>query len=273
MPNKVQSKSADDNNLIEDPNLKKHISWQTWLKLGLVAIVVLALIAYLIWDVLAVGPITHLLTNRDQLVEVVSSWGVFAPIIYIVLQIIQTVVAPIPGQIVGGIGGFVFGPWGILWTTIGTILGCYLVFRIARRFGRPLLEKLFKKSIIDKFDFILNSKSTSLVLFLIFLLPGFPDDVICYLAGLTKLPIRRLMIILILGRFPVIVVTNFIGEGISTNLAAVVVIAVIVVLLLGLAIWQRERLMRFLKRLSGNEDQLSKSSDQKETSAKSQKSH
>lgn len=269
MPNKVQPESANDEILPEDSELKKHISWQTWLKLGLITVVVLAIIVYLIWDVAAVGPITHLLTNRDQLVEVVSSWGIFAPIIYIILQIIQTVVAPIPGQIVGGIGGFVFGPWGILWTTIGTIIGCYFVFRIARRFGRPLLEKLFKKSIIDKFDFILNSKSTSLILFLIFLLPGFPDDVICYLAGLTKLPIRRLMTILVLGRFPVIVVTNFIGEGISTNIAAVVVIAVATVILLGLAVWQRERLMRFLKHLGNPEDHPPKASDQKETPKKS----
>lgn len=271
MPNKkLPHKSpASSDAFVENLGLKKRIRWQTWLKLILITVAILAIIGYLIWDVIATGPITSLLTNRDQLVEVVSSWGIFAPFVYIILQIIQTVVAPIPGQIVGGIGGFIFGPWGILWTTIGTLIGCYIVFRIARRFGRPLIEKLFKKSVLDKFDFILGSKSTSLILFLIFLLPGFPDDMICYLAGLTKLPIRQLMIILVLGRFPVIVVTNFIGEGISTNLTAVIVVAVATVILLGIAVWQRERIIRFLKRLSGNEDPPSKTSDQKETPKKS----
>lgn len=272
MPNKPTPEPTKEEVIERNPNLKKRISWQTWLKLVLVILLLIAVIGYLTWDIFAKGPITNLLTNRDRLVEVVSSWGLFAPFIYIVLQIIQTVVAPIPGQIVGGIGGLIFGPWGILWTTIGTLIGCYLVFRIARRFGRPLLEKIFKKSMLDKFDFILNSKSTSLVLFLIFLLPGFPDDVICYLAGLTKLPIRRLMIILILGRLPVIIVTNFIGEGISTNLDAVIIISIITVILLGLAIWQRERLMHIIKRISGDESE-STTKDQDPKDSKSKKSH
>lgn len=241
-----------------DPVLKKHISWQTWLKIVLVSVAVIAAIGYIIWDVVARGPLTSLLTNRDELVALVRSWGIFAPLIYIALQVLQTVVAPIPGQIVGGIGGFIFGGWGILWSTIGTLLGCFIVFKIARRFGRPLLEKIFKKSAIEKFDFIINAKSASLILFLIFLLPGFPDDIVCYIAALTKLPIRRLMLILILGRFPVIVVTNFIGAGITTNLSLVITISIISVIILGIAIWQRERITNYLKKTANATKTISK---------------
>lgn len=227
--------------------LKKTISRATKLKIALLIIAVAALIIYLILDVALHGPLMTLLSNREQLVASVESFGPFAPLLYILLQVTQTVVAPIPGQIVGSVGGFLFGPWGILWTTIGTIIGCWLVFKLARHFGRPLLEKIFKKSIVDKFDFILDSKSTSLVLFAIFLLPGFPDDVVCYIAGLTKLPIRRLVILVALGRLPTIVMTNYIGAGITENLPMVVTVAVLSVLVLGLVVWQRERIMNILK--------------------------
>ncbi len=230
------------------PFLKRHITFKTWRKIGLVSLTILIVIIYFAWDMIAHGPVTSLLSNRDELIRVVESWGPLAPLLYIILQILQTVVAPIPGQIVGSIGGFLFGGWGILWTSIGTLIGCYIVFRIARRFGRPLLEKIFKKSAIDQFDFIINSKSAALILFLIFLLPGFPDDVICYIAGLTCLPIRNLMMIVILGRLPVIVVTNIIGDGIATNIPLVVFACVVSVVILGLAVWQRERIMAFLKR-------------------------
>ena len=119
---------------------------------------------------------------------------------------------------------------------------------IARKFGRPLLEKIFKKSIIDKFDFIINAKGAALIVFAIFLLPGFPDDVVCYIAGLTKLPMRKLMAISILGRFPTIVLTNYIGMGISGNLGLVVVLSLVAVAIIGLASWKREQIMAFLKR-------------------------
>lgn len=228
--------------------LKERISRRTLIKVAVATIVIVAIIGYLAWDIIAKGPLMTLLTSRDQLVAAVNSWGPFAPLLYILLQVLQTVVAPIPGQIVGSIGGFLFGPWGILWTSIGTLIGCWIVFKIARRFGRPLLEKLFKKSAIDKFDFIINAKSSSLILFAIFLLPGFPDDIICYIAGLTKLSIKRLMTIVILGRFPVIVLTNYIGAEVGTNFVMVAIVALLAVVILGIGVWQRERIMTFLKR-------------------------
>ncbi len=238
---------------LAEPPLKKRISRRTLIKLAVATLLVVIILGYLAWDIIAGGPLMTLLTNREQLIEAVNSWGPFAPILYILLQVLQTVAAPIPGQIVGGIGGFIFGPWGILWTTIGTLIGCWIVFKIARRFGRPLLEKLFKKSAIEKFDFIINAKSASLILFAIFLLPGFPDDIVCYIAGLTNLSIKRLMAIVALGRFPVIVLTNYIGAEVGTNFVMVVLVALLAVVILAIGIWQRERIMSFLKREASSE--------------------
>ena len=199
--------------------------------------------------------------NRDQLVASVQSWGIFAPLLYILLQIAQTVAAPIPGQLVGSVGGFLFGPWGILWTLIGSLIGCWIVFKLARRFGRPLLEKIFKKSVIAKFDFILEAKSASFILFAIFLLPGFPDDVVCYIAGLTKVPIPKLMFLVGLGRLPTIIMTNYLGAGLSDNLDLVAVTAVAGIAILGLVVWKREWIMRVLK----GESQKDTESEEKKT--------
>lgn len=231
----------------DEPLVRKRISRSTKIKVVALAIACAVLVIYLILDIALKGPLTSLLMNRDQLVASVESWGVFAPLLYILLQIAQTVAAPIPGQLVGSVGGFLFGPWGILWTTIGSLIGCWIVFKLARRFGRPLLEKIFKKSVVAKFDFILEAKSAALILFAIFLLPGFPDDVVCYIAGLTSVPIPKLMLLVALGRLPTIVMTNFIGAGISDNLGLVAVVSVIGILILGFFVWKREWIMRVLK--------------------------
>lgn len=246
-------------NLPDEPAIRKRIARKTKIKIAALIIATAILAIYLILDIAFKGPLTSLLLNRDKLVEYIQSLGAYGPLLYILLQITQTVVAPIPGQVVGSVGGFLFGAWGIIWTTIGSLIGCLIVFVLARRFGRPLLEKIFKKSIIEKFDFILDSKGTSLVLFAIFLLPGFPDDLVCYMAGLTKVPIPKLMLLVGLGRLPAVVMTNFIGAGITENIGLVIAVCILSIAVLGLVVWQRERIMKLLK----GEWKIGKSDDSK----------
>lgn len=228
----------------DESPVRQKLSAKTKFKIFVTALVLLLLVVYIGWDVIFNGPLMQFISNREKLIESVSRLGVFGPLLYIVLQAIQIVVAPIPGQVVGSVGGFLFGGWGVLWTTIGSVIGYYLVIKIARRFGRPLVEKIFKKSAVEKFDFILNGQGTAMVIFAIFLLPGFPDDMVCYLGGLTNLPMKKLMLIILLGRIPTIVLTNYFGAGIGgDNLAFVAGIAVITVIVIGVVIWKREWIM------------------------------
>lgn len=227
---------------------RTRLARDTKIKLIVTTIAILLLVIYLGWDVIFGGPITRFISNREEMIAAVSQLGIFGPLLYIILQAVQIVVAPIPGQVVGSVGGFLFGGWGILWTSIGSLIGYYIVLKIARRFGRPLVEKIFKKSAVDKFDFILNGQGTAMMLFAIFLLPGFPDDLVCYLAGLTKLSIKKLMLIIFLGRIPTIVLTNYFGAGIGgDNLAMLAGIAVITVMVIGAVIWKREWIMAKLR--------------------------
>lgn len=228
--------------------IKKNISKKTWAKLiALVAVVLLAL-GYVVWDVTSAGPISSFLSDHDKVVESVEKMGFFAPALYIVINILQIILAPIPGQVVGGVGGYVFGWWGVLWTLIGSTIGYLIVILIARKFGRPLLEKIFKKEAVEKFDFALGDNA-AIILFLIFLLPGLPDDMVGYMAGLTDIPIKKLLVLITLGHLSTIIITNYIGMGLgSDNLAPVIIVSVIVVLALALAAWQKDRIMNFLKK-------------------------
>lgn len=230
---------------------KQRLSKKTKLQIAAVAAVVLAAIAYTIWDILAGGPLTSLFSNRELIIERVQSWGIFGPLLYMLLQLVQTVVAPIPAQLVGTIGGYLFGWWGILWTTLGSAIGYFIVFKLSRRFGRPLVEKIFKKSALDKFDFIMNGRAT-FVLFAIFLIPGLPDDMVCYLAGLTDLPIRKLMVLVLVGRLPAVVVTNMFGAGLGENNMVPVVTAVIIAIVAVVVVYyKRDAIMTFLRDNSG----------------------
>ena len=180
--------------------------------------------------------------------------GILGPLAYILLQIAQTVFAPIPGNVVGGVGGFIFGWWGILWTVIGSAIGFWIVFVISRRFGRPLVERIIKNENLEKFDFIVG-KRAPVVLFVIFLIPGLPDDIVAYIAGLTEVKIKNLVVLAILGRLPSVIVTNYIGMGLGEGSVRMVgIISAIVVLVLALIYWQRERLMNLIRKFSKDQN-------------------
>lgn len=230
--------------------IKKNISKKTLAKIVIIIAGVLLITGYTIWDIVAKGPITSLLSNHDKVVNFINEMGPAAPLAYILLQIAQIILAPIPGQIVNGVGGYAFGWWGIVWTLIGSFFGYLIVVLLAKKFGRKLIEKIFKKEAIEKFDFAIGNNA-SVILFLIFLLPGLPDDMMGYMAGLTNIPVKKLLVIIMLGKLPVWIINNYIGMGLGEeNILPVAIISAITVIILAIAIWQKDRIMSFLKKKS-----------------------
>ena len=218
------------------------------LKIILILGVLLALIGYVVWDVAYMGPLTSLFSDRDRLVAIVESTGIFGPLLFMLLQIAQAVIAPIPSNVIGTIGGFLFGWWGILWTTIAATLGAAIVFYLSRRFGRRLVEHFVKPETLKRFDFIFKSDRAAALLFLIFLIPGLPDDIVCYVAGLTKVPLRRLIVIFAIGRLPAVIVNNYVGMGLGEgNIQLVFWIAAAAILIFAIAYWQQERIIGWMK--------------------------
>ena len=194
------------------------------------------------------GPLWAFFSDQEHAKRSIESAGVFGPLIFIFMQIVQVVIAPVPGQVAGLIGGYLFGPYlGVLYSIIGATIGFALVFAVSRKFGRPLVERFFDKKHIEKFDFI-TKKNGGMALFLIFLLPAFPDDLICYLAGLTKIPIRTLILISIAGRLPGYVLLSFTGNGLTfDNLNLIIAVGTGVLAILALGFWKRTWLYELVK--------------------------
>ena len=108
--------------------------------------------------------------------------------------------APIPGELTRFIGGYLYGPfWGTVYATIGLTIGSWIAFMLARFLGEPLLEKVVKKEVFEKFDHFMEHKGL-LVSFLLFLIPGFPKDYLCYIMGVSLIPTGTFIIISTAGR-------------------------------------------------------------------------
>lgn len=137
--------------------------------------------------------------DREKIVQFILSYP-HDELVFILLQIVQVVAAPIPGELTGLIGGYLYGPvWGTLYSTIGLTLGSWIAFFLARLFGMPLLEKAVKREVIEKFDHFMEHKGI-LVSLLIFLIPGFPKDYLCYIMGISRIPTLTFLVVCTTGR-------------------------------------------------------------------------
>lgn len=205
-------------------------------------VVVIGILIYWGW------PYLTLLSDPDQVREIIIQSGTWGPLVFILMQVVQVLVAPIPGQVVGLIGGFLFGPfWGLLYTIIGATIGFTLVFLLSRKLGRPFVERFVDKKNMDRFDHLTEEKG-AWVFFFIFLLPAFPDDLIAFIAGLTTIPIGTLVLISIAGRLPGYAVLSFTGNGLTyENMNPVVITAVALILLFALTWWKRGWLREFVE--------------------------
>ncbi len=138
--------------------------------------------------------------NRHEIIKFVTSFGPLSVVIFIALQILQVLIAPIPGEVTGFIGGYLYGiiP-GTIYSTIGLSIGSWIAFALSRTFGLPLVEKFVSPNVISKYDHFMAHKGT-FVSFLLFLIPGFPKDALCYILGLSHMDLRSFIVISTIGR-------------------------------------------------------------------------
>jgi uncharacterized membrane protein YdjX (TVP38/TMEM64 family) len=190
----------------------------------------------------------RLFCSKQRLLHFLQSlgpWG-FAGLIF--LQVLQVVVAPIPGELTGLLGGFLYGPiLGTIISTIGLTIGSYMAFALSRILGRPFVEKFVPEPALKRFDYLLEQKGAFLV-FLLFLIPGTPKDYLCYILGLGQLSTWEFIIIGGIGRLFGTILLSFGGNFIRLEqywrFSILLGVAVIVVLV---AFAYKDRLERLLR--------------------------
>ena len=217
-----------------------------------IVLFIAAVMLLFVWGVVSydqrgfIYELVKFLGDKKRIEQTIGESGIFGPLIFIALQIIQTVISPIPGNVVGFAGGYLFGWWGILLTEIGCILGYLIVLKLTKRFGRAFVERLVSPDLLKKFDYLI-AESGTWVLFLIFLIPALPDDVVIYIAGLTKIPISTTLFLATVGRFPSVVITNQLANSISNqNLIEAIVLAITSLAVVGVCIWKREIILNLV---------------------------
>ncbi|MFC6975988.1 TVP38/TMEM64 family protein [Halomicroarcula sp. GCM10025709] len=152
------------------------------------------------------------LTDAGWLRAQLAGLGAYAPLAFVALQTVQVILAPIPGQVLGGVGGYLFGTLaGTVYSMLGVTLGSAIVFVLARRRGRPYVERVVDDAALARWDAIVERGGTG-GLFVLFLLPTFPDDLLCLVAGLSTVRTRTFLALVIVGRTPSFLAVAYAGQ-------------------------------------------------------------
>lgn len=212
------------------------------------------LLAGLIWayncrDLLGEGVCYYYdaFTDKERIKQLLKTVGPLAPLIFIVVQTLQVVFAPVPGEATGFIGGFLFGvPLGMLYSTIGLTLGSTLAFLLGRWLEVHFVARVVSPETLRRFDFLMERQG-ALVAFFLFVFPGFPKDYLCFILGLSQMPLKLFLVLVTVGRLPGTFMLTLQGAKVYEGDYFLSAILIILCLLLGgVLYYYREALYTWL---------------------------
>lgn len=187
-------------------------------------------------------PLIRFVQEPERFRQWVDAQGVWAPLLFTGMVILQVIVAVIPGEPLEIAAGYAFGAVeGTLLCVLGTFIGGMLVFLLVRRFGLRAVEVFFPEEKLRRLRFLHNERRLARWVFVIFFLPGTPKDVLCYFVGLTPMPLRTWALISAVARLPSIVTSTVGGDALGMGnytFAVIVFTATLAVSGLGLLFYR-----------------------------------
>jgi uncharacterized membrane protein YdjX (TVP38/TMEM64 family) len=142
----------------------------------------------------------------------IAELGWLGPLALVLINVLQIVIAPIPGYVMQAAAGYLYGPfWGGVWGSIGLLAGAMLAMGLARTFGRPLAERFVGRERLDHWESLTFSTST-LVWFTLLAVPS--GDLPYFLAGLAHVSYLKIFALTLLIRVPFTFLVAAAGAGI-----------------------------------------------------------
>lgn len=173
--------------------------------------VILSFVAALYWHEQLLE-IISLIGDRDAIVDFLNQFGFLGPIILSIILGLQVFLAVIPGHAFMVAGGYVYGlVVGALITQISTVIASQLAYLLSRRYGRPLVNRMAPANVIDHWN-KLAERQGGLFFFFSFILPIFPNDLMCFIAGLSAIKPRKFLLANFFGRLPCAIFVTLIGS-------------------------------------------------------------
>ena len=178
-------------------------------------------------------PLLNFIEDPDSLAVWIDNAGIWGPLIFMLLNTLQVLLAIIPGGPFEVAAGALFGPWvGTIMCDIAMSTGGVITFLFVRKFGIKFIELFTTREKIESVKFLHSSNKSTTILFLFFLLPGTPKDLMCYVVGLTDIKLSTWILINLVGRFPAILLSALGGSALGEQRYEIFIAAFAIIIIL-----------------------------------------
>ena len=161
-------------------------------------------------------PMIQFVSEPEKFRLWVDGHGIWGRLAFIGMVIFQIIIAIIPGEPLEIGAGYAFGAIeGTILCLIGAVLGGAIVVLLVRRYGVKLVEVFFPQEKIMSLRFMQDSRRLKLLVFIVFMIPGTPKDLLCYMVGLTNLKMKDWLWISLIARIPSIITSTIGGNALG----------------------------------------------------------
>lgn len=213
--------------LWDDPELlkKKRI-----IGIASVAAVLLVLVGL---TIILGKPIANAIRDRAGFRQWMQGTGFWKYPLMVGIMALQVIIAFIPGEPIEIMAGYIFGSWmGMFLCLLGTAVGSVLIILAVRKLGMKLVTLFIRKEHLQNLRFFKETKKRDATIFLLFLIPGTPKDILTYLAGLVPIHLGKYLLLTSIARIPSVITSTMGGNKLGTKQygQAIIIFAVTLVL-------------------------------------------
>lgn len=203
-------------------------------------------IAIIVGIIIYMFPVMRELSTKEgQLAfkEKVSSSGILGLLMLFALQVAQIFLIIIPGEPIEILAGMCYGPiWGTVFIMVSAGIISTIIFFLVRKYGKRFVYNFCDKEKVAKIEnskLFKNSNKIEMIMFILFLLPGTPKDLLVYIAGLLPINPVKFVLISVFARFPSVISSTLAGANLAVGdwkksivmYLAIVLVAIIVILI------------------------------------------
>ncbi len=194
-----------------------------------IAVIIVFIAAVVLFLVVRYPDITHAFSSIRAFEAFMEEHKSGGAALYIAIQAVQVIAAFIPGQIIQIAGGYLYGFWfASLYSVIGIAIGSGVAFYLARAVGKGPVKRVYGAEMVDHYTELLSSRNAFALMLFLYIIPGFPKDVMAFFAGLSNIKFSRFLPVATIARFPAMAVSMLIGAqlGVHSYKASIAIAAV-----------------------------------------------
>lgn len=206
--------------------LKKHYK----IIIGIIFVLVMAALGYVLFKF-----IMSLMDaeKQQEFIDFINSLGVWGYLLLLLIQILQVVIAIIPGEPIEIIAGIMYGTFGgLALCLLGILIATVSIYYIVRKLGQKKLAIIYEKEENNKFAFLFKKENITYLVFILFLIPGTPKDVLTYICPFTKIKPITYFLIAVFARIPSVISSTMLGDNLMQHniVTSIIIFAVTAVI-------------------------------------------